>query len=146
MQVTFYKNSSPKIQVSKNISQVAQKECQAQEPFNISNNELLLGIDENIADCNYCYNAKTRRYYFINSITMLDGERMRVTCTCDVLMSFKNQLLNNGGIVSKQSEKANYYLNDSNYTIESRKKITTHKFPLEHFSTSGSYVVKILGG
>lgn len=146
MQVTFYKNTSPKNKLDKSLESIKTVSCNAYEDFNITTNNIIVDNDDSLLVANYCYNQKTQRYYFIDDIVVKDGRRMVFSCRCDVLYSFKDKIRENGGIVSRQSTKANYYLNDSKYTIESRRQITSHKFPNEHFSMSGSYIIKILGG
>lgn len=44
----------------------------------------------NIIDYNYCYITEFKRYYFINSITFGMNDIITLSCTCDVLYSFKD--------------------------------------------------------
>lgn len=44
----------------------------------------------NIIDYNYCYITEFQRYYFINSITFGMNDIITLSCTCDVLYSFKD--------------------------------------------------------
>lgn len=46
--------------------------------------------DNNIIDFNYCYITEFKRYYFINSITFGMNDIITISCSCDVLYSFKD--------------------------------------------------------
>ena len=50
---------------------------------------------------NYCYIPAWNRYYFIEDITCLNTFLYKVTLKCDVLMSFRNDILDIYGVVDR---------------------------------------------
>lgn len=66
----------------------------------------------NIFNFNYCYIPKFNRYYFISDVTSLRNNLWQITLKCDVLMSFKNQILGNSAMISRQEYNNNPYLVD----------------------------------
>ena len=43
---------------------------------------------------NYLYCENTGRYYFIDDLQLMPGNRINVLCSCDVLYSFRESILN----------------------------------------------------
>lgn len=48
----------------------------------------------NIMNCNYCYLNELKRYYFIRDIALMNGNMFRLSLECDVIESFKDDILN----------------------------------------------------
>ena len=70
---------------------------------------LQVGNELNILDCNYCYVSEFNRYYFIQDIQVVNKNMYRLTLDCDVLESFKDDILNS-------YVKINRKLDDGDYT------------------------------
>lgn len=54
----------------------------------------VLDYNANILNATYLYCEELHRYYFINGISLDSGKRMILSCSIDVLMTYKNQLVN----------------------------------------------------
>ena len=54
----------------------------------------VLDYNANIVNATYLYCEELHRYYFINGISLDKGTRMILSCSIDVLMTYKNQLVN----------------------------------------------------
>ena len=63
-------------------------------------------------DCNYIYVQDLGRYYYIRS-RRYSKQCLFLECQVDVLMSFKNEIYNMTGIISRNERLYNLYLSDS---------------------------------
>lgn len=82
----------------------------------------------NIANANYCYIAEFGRYYYITDKTADVNGLWTITCKVDVLESFKNDIFNLKGIVSRQKDNYDMYLNDPKIPVGARKTVAVRKF------------------
>lgn len=76
------------------------------------------------ASKNYAYISEFSRYYFINKIEYDTGNRILIYCTCDVLASFKSDLLTESAFIA-------YSLQGSTDIPETRM-CTTKNFSVSH--------------
>lgn len=78
-----------------------------------SEDDGIIGAD--FVNCNYCYIEDLHRYYFITDVTIEYGNvnvdsprrdlyRFLISLRCDVLMSFKNDILNFNVVVDRQTD------------------------------------------
>lgn len=76
---------------------------------------------------NYCYCPNFDRYYYIDSLEYTHSRLVRLTCSCDVLMSFKDDILKTTQLVTRQEYKQQRYIPDSSLPIHAAVKtqITT---------------------
>lgn len=58
---------------------------------------------------NYIYISKLNRYYFIDTKTNVDNVHTYLTLRCDVLMSWKDEIMNATGLVVKSQNGNPYY-------------------------------------
>lgn len=78
-----------------------------------------------VPDFNYVYIAEFNRYYFITDIKNISNNLWEISMRCDVLMSFKTEILTNPAILKRTAD-TNYsdpYLIDSEYKFETPKDI-----------------------
>lgn len=80
---------------------------------------------------NYMHIATFNRYYFIEDIVSFYNNMWEIRAKCDVLYSYKTDILNSKCILDKAEEpsKSNLYLNDGSFVMESRKYNQVLKFP-----------------
>lgn len=76
---------------------------------------------ETLINSNYCYIPEFNRYYYVNSITTNSNKVFKLELEVDVLMSFKNDILNSYAYVIQQTNYNNYY--NSSYQSEVRKEV-----------------------
>lgn len=76
---------------------------------------------------NYCYISDLSRYYFIKNITITSNNTMIIDLHCDVLMTYKNELLDHNAIIERQENRYNLYLDDSMYKAYQNRKIQFKK-------------------
>lgn len=96
---------------------------------------------------NYMYIQEFNRYYYITDIINLSSNRWRIDATCDVLMSFKDDILRTSAIIDKaeNSLASNLYLNDGSFIMDSRKYNEIKEFPTG-FNDNGEYILICAGG
>ena len=58
---------------------------------------------------NYIYISKLNRYYFIDTKTNVDNAHTYLTLRCDVLMSWKDEIMNATGLIVKSQNRNPYY-------------------------------------
>ena len=92
---------------------------------------------------NYCYIADFKRYYYITNITVSNGYIL-IDCKVDVLMSYANEIKACIGIIGRQENLCNYYLDDEKYKSYEYSRIQTKLFP--NGFTTNSFVLTIAGG
>lgn len=78
----------------------------------------------NFNSCNYCYIEEFNRYYFIRTVENLANHIWALVMECDVLESFKNDILNSQVIVKRSIHEGDYYL--ENTKVEVLRDVTTY--------------------
>lgn len=80
------------------------------EPMSVINPTLTLLIDKtvDVQECNYCYISDFERYYFIQDIQFVNNDVYKFYLECDVLESFKNDILNSYGEIKKVVSEGDY--------------------------------------
>ena len=89
--------------------------AQLKQPCDVLNPVFIISYSNNYITCNYVHVSDFGRYYFINNINLLPGNRAELSCSVDVLMSYSNQI---GGLtvnVSRQENIVEPYLPDTSY-------------------------------
>ena len=105
MNITFYKNSSEKEKIGKSLSSGLTLSGNLRDECSITSPSILVEATS-LVDYNYCYIPEFKRYYFIYDITSVRNNLWRVSLKCDVLESFKSDILNSSCIVNKQQNQS----------------------------------------
>ena len=105
MNITFYKNSSEKEKIGKSLSSGLTLSGNLRDECSITSPNILVEATS-LVDYNYCYIPEFKRYYFISDITSVRNNLWRVSLKCDVLESFKSDILNSSCIVNKQQNQS----------------------------------------
>lgn len=144
--VSFYTNNSDNRYVNKILRNVKLNvQCQLKEGTSIYKPTVILNFDDSIYNANYMYIAETSRYYYISDI-YVEKQRMYIsTSESDVLMSFKEQLLNKQATVARQQNLFNTYLVDNEYQVYNYRNIQIKKFDYE-FRENPTIIMNIAGG
>lgn len=91
-----------------------------------------------LTSCNYIYVEYLKRYYFVDDIILLTGNRINVKCSIDVLYTYKNNILSSVQFIKRNEKLYNGKYADERYPIESEKEIYVVKSPISIFGTMGS--------
>lgn len=128
--INLYKNSAEPNKVDKTaelstvgtISGVLRQEC------SLINPEIIIQYDKP-PDFNYCYIANFGRYYYIENIVSMRQNLWRVRLRCDVLMTYKTQILNLTARIARQQYTYSYRQIDSEIPFTNDPEITVQDIP-----------------
>ena len=132
MTLGLYENKSDERVLNKSITSVATYEGYLRDESSITNPVVLIeGIFNiyNNGNVNYMYLPDYRRYYYITDIIQKRANLVEIHGRVDVLMSFKDEIKNCSGIVKRQANKWNLYLDDGSLKVYQNKVIITKVFP-----------------
>lgn len=128
-----------KITGIKNVDCSVYSACDMVEP------NLLISYFRGLEQVNYAYVPEWNRYYYVVNYTFLDGVRCVINMRCDVLMSFKPDILNVRAYILRSSEQGNEYLADSQILMNS--SVYVHNLPFSETPFGqGNYILTVLGG
>lgn len=128
--INLYKNSAEPNKVDKTaelstvgtISGVLRQEC------SLINPEIIIQYDKP-PDFNYCYIANFGRYYYVENIVSMRQNLWRVRLRCDVLMTYKTQILNLTARIARQQYTYSYRQIDSEIPFTNDPEITVQDIP-----------------
>ena len=148
MNIKLCSSASEVVAINKDISIIDDVSATIKGALSVENPVLILQYKSDIqSNVNYVYIPEYNRYYFVTDIINLTGGRYELHCKVDVLMSFKNNILNLSCIVDKQSSKdnANMYLDDGSFVVQSKEFVDTINFP-NGFNDNGEFILVTAGG
>lgn len=147
MEVILYRNSSENNVIGKSLAQIKSVEANLKNDVSVINPTLVLNYTANILDSNYCFIPKFNRYYFIDEIVPITGDRCIVKCRVDVLESFKEDIKSLTVILDKSQSiyKSNKYLDDGSFIVENKDFNTIYNFP-NGFNEEGTFILICAGG
>ena len=97
-----------------------------------------------ITNCNYMSISEFSRSYFITDMKSIRNGLVEISAHCDVLSSFKDEILTNDAIILRQEKNWNLYVDDGVFTTYQNDEIITKEFP-SGFSTQ-EFVLAVAGG
>ena len=101
-------------------------------------------LSGNTVDINYMYIPDFGKYYFLKSPTIERNGYTSFRAEEDVLMTYRDQIRQESGIILRQENEGNLYLVDGEYPTENRNKISFKEFP-NGFNAGLSYYLTIGG-
>ena len=127
MTIKLYSNTSDKIVVDKNITQVGaditgtlREDCAIIDP--------VIKMETNPIGSNYAYISEFGRYYYINNI-VCTGKLFEVHMHVDVLKTYAAGIRSNNAVVSRQEQQYNLYLQDGVFKEQANPHYEIKKFP-----------------
>lgn len=119
MNVIIQKNLSEKNKVTKTIQNIVQLEGTLRKETDIINPVIQIqGNITQVINANYLTIPEFGREYFITDIKSVNAQLYEISAHCDVLASFRSEILANSGIIQKNEKLYNAYINDGFYTVE----------------------------
>lgn len=91
---------------------------------------------------NYLYIPDFDRYYFITEMKYNEQGLIEISCKCDTLSSFWQDIKTLSGVVQRQENRINSYMEDKNIPAILPSRIQTKKFP-KVFTTGMSYYLLV---
>lgn len=97
--------------------------------------------------CNYVFIEDFNRYYYVVNKRSINIEIIELTLECDVLMSFREQILNLKCIIDKQENinLGNKYYDDNSLISLSKEFIESYNFN-NGFNENGEFILITAGG
>lgn len=103
----------------------------------IDSMDVIVEIESNTYDFNYVHIPSLNKYYFLQNLVHVNAKIIRMQLHCDVLMTYKTDILASYGLVIQGGAINPYY---SSIESESRQAIRRFAFPYK-FNDSGNYVL-----
>lgn len=139
--ILIQSNSSEKISLTKSLTTIFSVDAVLKEETSIIDPIFIVEGDlASYRSANYCTVSGFARSYFIQEVISISNNLIELHCHVDVLSSFASEIKANKGIVKRQQEKWNLYLNDSVIKSYSNPIITTQKFP-NGFTSSNFFLL-----
>ena len=149
MTLALYENKSDEIVLDKNITTLATYNGYMKNESSILNPivriEGAFNIG-NLVNANYMYLPDYRRYYYITDISQIRANLVEITGRVDVLMRFKDEIRLCSGIVRKNANEYNVYLDDGSLKVYQNKLIITKEFPSGFPIENDRYILITAGG
>lgn len=145
MNIIFYKTLSEKNKINKILTDNITIQGTLKEDVNIINPSIKIKTNDNfnIFDYNYCYLLELKRYYYIDSITINSTNIFTIDLSIDVLMTYKNDILNLNCRIKEYSGE------NENNKLETSEDYTTTKInfnnPFENIN-DGCMILVALNG
>lgn len=122
MQLILYNSESPNNTIGKVLVDPIVYDINFKDTANILSPMIRLKTKDPIQK-NYAYLPEFGRYYFITSISV-QGGITSIALECDVLESFKEDILNSYGLVTRYKGGNKFF--DGGYNSEVRKQVSTY--------------------
>ena len=146
--IVLQSTTSEKNRMDKTVTDIATYSGTLRADTSIVDPVFLVECDlANAVHANYLTVQAFGRSYFINNIRSMRAGLVEFTCHCDVLSSFKTQIMQNHAIMHRSERNWNLYLNDGSLKMTQRpEKIVTEHFSNElAFVNHFSYVLVLAG-
>lgn len=136
MTITLYENTADPRVVNKltSLTTIATVDAKPFFPLDILTPNFRLQYHSTFNRINYCHIPLLGRYYFITNTRLESGDAMIISCESDVLMSYRNEILNLDCVCLRTSDNAKYnkYIEDN---IPSSVKATITNYTMIADST-----------
>lgn len=142
--ILLQRNNSERICLTKDVTTVAEITGVLKDETSIIDPSFVLEVSlSDIAEVNYITVADFRRSYFVLNMVSLTNNLVQLNCHVDVLSSFASEIKANKGIVFRQENNWNLYLNDGVIQAYQNPIVTTQMFPKGF--TESNYVLVCAG-
>lgn len=143
MKAIFYNTYDASNVLGKTLEDAFEIDVKIKQSTDIRNPILVVQHDE-MPNYNYCYIDKFNRYYFIDNIEVTPNKIFNVYLSCDVLETYKDDLLKCSGYISQQTQNINKYYSED-YAVETRKETNVYKSDVTLKDTS-TMLLTTIGG
>ena len=142
MTAILYNNVSDNRKINKNITEISTIDLTIYLDTNVLNPVFKVKTFNN--NGNYLYVPALNRYYYINNYT-LSNQCVYLHCTVDVLMSYKNEILNSEVLVYRNESIKDLRLQDTNMPISCKKQIQIEQISEQFINNGiGCYIIGVM--
>ena len=143
MLLKLYNTNSETNRINKVLTDETEFDVRLKDKSSVVNPVLVLK-SETYINFNYAYIPKFQRYYFVDDISVFPNKMYLLTLRCDVLTSFKDDILKSYARIVEQTNSNAYY--DSNLKSEVRKEVDTYMSNISFDLNADSVVLVTIGG
>lgn len=142
--IVLQRNDSERNRVTKTLTTLATVSGVLKDSTSIIDPTLIISGDiGNYVTCNYCTIADFGRSYYVKDIRSLRNNIFEISCHVDALSSFATQIKACTGIVQRQENDWNLYLNDGVFKVYQDPIIQVKEYPVDF--DSPQYVLAVVG-
>ena len=138
MEIVLFSNKSDNRKLNKEITSYGKIQVTLKDECTVINPKFLIKATQwkniPIYGVNYCYVSSFNRFYYIDDIKYESGNTIEITCSVDVLMSYKNEINNLICLIDRQENIVNPELTDELIKLNSNRKYNLHKASKKVFS------------
>lgn len=145
MYITIGQTSDDRRKIQKNFSGTS-VQVQLKQPCDLLHPVFILTWSSSYIHANYLNAPDLGRYYYIDDVNLLTGNRAELHCSVDVLMSYSNDILSLYCVVTRQEHGELSLITDPDIMVKNYSIIDTYPFPTHFDFAFGSYVMQVLGG
>lgn len=129
-QIKIQRNNSDNNALTKSLTDILVMDGTLREDTSIIDPVIVFeGNISDVKNANYMTIPSFGRSYFINDITSVSENLFQVSAHVDVLSSFASEIRANKGIIARQENKWNLYINDGVFKVYQNPEIVTQPFP-----------------
>lgn len=136
MNIKLLTYSEPKNSIKKSYTEVANLTGSMRDALNAVDPIFLIQATTEYDKANAVYCEELGRYYFITGKEWIRTGLLAISCHVDVLVTYKGDILNNAGIISRNSNLFNGYLPDNRQKLFAYDKIQIKAFPTNNTDTN----------
>lgn len=147
MNIILFQTTSERERINKDLSSALSLSGALRGECSVTNPSFNIEVT-NPSDYNYCYIPDFGRYYYITNIVSVRTNIWRIDCDVDVLMSFRDAILNLDVIVSDISlgeSPVSTYFNGEQWASTVKTKTDVISFP-SGLLDDGEYILITSGG
>lgn len=144
MIIKFYNTTNANNVINKILENETEFEIQLKDTTNVKTPKIILRSDTPI-NFNYAYIEKFKRYYFVDSIELYPNKIYNIYLHCDVLETYKDDILKCEGNITQQKQNVNNYY-DSGYKTEVRKEVDIYKSDVTLSDEETTNILVTIGG
>lgn len=139
----IFVNSSENNKLDKDLTSKVSTTVMYKEDTDLINPYIIIDTSTDITGCNYMQLGD--KYYFIRSIECLPGGLYGINGHVDVLMTYRDQIRMQTGLVGRNSDQYNRFLRDDRVKLNAYEQVKTLKFS-GGFSKALNYYLVAIGG
>ena len=110
MELRLYKTLDGDNVINKTLTLIHTMNIKMKDNASVTNPIIILSKVDNVNyfECNYCFLSEFNRYYFIREMEVLNNNNYRFILECDVLETFKVDILNSKAVYKRKVKQGDY--------------------------------------
>lgn len=142
--IVLMRNNSEKNRLTKDTETIMTVSGFLREGTSIIDPVIKIECDiSDVVGCNYLSIPIFGRKYFVNDIRSIRNRLFEFSCHVDVLSTYADAIRENTGIIKRQENEWNLYLNDGTFKVYQNPIVLTRAFP-SGFTTQ-EFVLAVAG-